>query len=62
MVFIKRYSGGNVKAHSMVESNTHIDAKSPSLPNFTAIIAPLVALGIASKKKTVYFIVEAIGK
>ena len=39
-----------------------MEAKSLSLPNCTAIIAPLVALGIESRKNIVYFIVLAIGK
>ena len=46
----------------IVESNTQIDAKSPSLLNFTAIIAQLVALGMESKKKVVYLMVDGIGK
>ena len=60
--FINKYKGGRVTIHNIVESNTQVEAKSLSFPNLTAIITPLVALGIANKKNTVYLIVEAIGK
>ena len=60
--FIKRYNGGKVTIQSIVDKSTHAEAKSLSFPNFTAIITPLVALGMESKKNTVYLMVEAIGK
>ena len=60
--FINKYKSGNVIIEPMVDNTTQTEAKSPSLPNFTAIIAPLAALGIAKRKKIVYLIVASIGK
>ena len=46
----------------IVDNTTPIEAKSLSFPNCTAIIAPLVALGMDSKKNTVYLMALSIGK
>ena len=61
-LFINKYVNGNEAIEHIVDNTTTIDAKSPSLPNFTAIIAPLAALGIESRKNIVYLIVVATGK
>lgn len=60
--FISRYIKGIVIIEQIVDKTTLTDAKSLSFPYCTASIAPLVALGIENRKKTVYLIVLAIGK
>lgn len=47
---------------SIVESNVHTVAKSPSPPNNSAKSAVLVAHGIDKSRNTVYFIEEETGK
>ena len=46
----------------IVDKSTQMEAKSLSFPNLTAIITLPVALGIASRKKVVYFIVDGMGR
>ena len=50
---IKRYKSGIVSTEHIVESNTPTEAKSPSFPKRTDIIAELVALGIEKRKNAV---------
>ena len=59
---MNRYNSGKVIIEQIVDKTTPMDAKSLSFLNCTAIIAPLVALGIESRKKMVYLMVDAIGK
>ena len=58
---IKRYKSGIVSTEHIVESNTPTEAKSPSFPKRTDIIAELVALGIENRKNAVYLMAGATG-